>query len=237
MDRYVPTVRSYKENTVSRCLLKSRCQFFFFFSVQRSVLLLLHLRGNLPTHREKLSLAKRQRRMVKKCRGWTTLHCMLCLRQTVQTLLLLYSECDISPEAECVIQTLARQWLTRVLQWPKKKKKTCEFQILLPVYVIIKSPFFVGQRQKPNELCSPKRSVIGYKTNKHWIPSSTSSLTQIAVVCVSGGLFFPLFLCCINQLLWGNQGVDHTAKEDKKKGRRVWVSEWSKGNRIQFWNI
>lgn len=30
MDRYVPTVRSYKENTVSRCLLKSRCQFFFF---------------------------------------------------------------------------------------------------------------------------------------------------------------------------------------------------------------
>lgn len=132
MDRYVPTVRSYKENTVSRCLLKSRCQFFFFFSVQRSVLLLLHLRGNLPTHREKLSLAKRQRRMVKKCRGWTTLHCMLCLRQTVQTLLLLYSECDISPEAECVIQTLARQWLTRVLQWPKKKKKNLRISDFAP---------------------------------------------------------------------------------------------------------
>lgn len=116
----------------------------------------------------------------------------------------------------CVAKTLARQWLT----WVSSTVNSC-----LPSSLLIYG-WMENARKPPTS--SPVQSIarqlieffisaffflISCKSNLHW---------NIRGVSLSLSLSFQWL---INQLLWGNQGVDHTEREEEEETeKRRWVT-------------
>ena len=93
------------------------------------------------------------------------------------------------------------------------------------------------------ELRPPSGSSLGFSQRQNVPPSHLKLLHFLSfqfdttAVCVSrGALFIYLFIfldslqLLIYQLLWGNQGVDHTAtQEEEETGERKWVDTRATG--------